>query len=81
SAIPPWTEHKDNFGNSVYLYPIPPEAIHSVYIGARASSEIKRKIQLAIRTNNLDCKIYLGDLSETEYKVDFSEVELKDLIN
>ncbi|MCG9672640.1 DUF2971 domain-containing protein [Vibrio chagasii] len=75
------TEHKDNFGNSVYLYPIPPEAIHSVYIGARASSEIKRKIQLAIRTNNLDCKIYLGDLSETEYKVEFSEVELKDLIN
>lgn len=68
------TGTKDTFGNRVLLSPIPKDAIRKIFLGPRSSKETKLQILNAVKEKEIECKIYQGHLSKTEYKIQFTEI-------
>ncbi|UQA50935.1 DUF2971 domain-containing protein [Vibrio sp. ED002] len=61
----------DTFGNDIYLYPIPRDAIKAIYFGCRMKETLKREISGFVKSNNIQCKLYNSSITSSEYKIAF----------
>ncbi|MDW5287104.1 DUF2971 domain-containing protein [Alteromonas macleodii] len=62
----------DDFGLAINLISIPKEAIKSVCIGYKVTSEFQKRILSAISENDIPSEVLTAKVSETEYKVEVS---------
>lgn len=67
---------KDSSGFRVYLADLPSGLINSIYIGARANNNFKKKIKEIVKRNNLNARIYSSKISKAYYKVDFTPIQI-----
>lgn len=63
----------DEYGQFVRLSELPSDLITAIYIGYNSGKDLRKKIYSAVKTHSLDCAIFQGALSDTEYKVVFDE--------
>lgn len=65
----------DSFGNDIYLYPIPKDAIKAIYFGCRMKETLKREITGFVKRNDMKCKMYNSSIISSEYKIAFEPYE------
>ena len=70
------TGYVDDFGIDIILYDIPVDAISAIYIGSRASSNTRTKIDRAIQKNKINCRVFETKMSESEYRIEFIEINI-----
>ncbi|EKO3899126.1 hypothetical protein P0F33_003229 [Vibrio metschnikovii] len=64
-------DEKDSFGNDIYLYPIPKDAIKALYFGFRMKETLKSKLADYVKQNDMKCKMYNSIVTASEYKIAF----------
>lgn len=70
----PVEQKLDYFGQKVRFSQLPRETIKAVYLGYNSDIDLKNKIISAINKNKIDCVLFQGYTSDSEYRVVFEEI-------